>query len=199
MSNQRIEPVDSPYPDSLQSSFDVVMPRGMPPLNIFRTIGRNPRVLSRMVRGGLLDKGSITIAQRELVILRACAVCGAEYEWGVHVAAYTAKAKFSKKQISDTCSSVIDIELWSEEQRNLIRMVDELHSQATISDSMWEKLARDFAPEQLVELVMLAGLYHAISFVVNGLRISNEAFAPQFPGNPDLKGGGISYVFQSNL
>ena len=88
MSNQRIEPVDSPYPDSLQSSFDVVMPRGMPPLNIFRTIGRNPRVLSRMVRGGLLDKGSITIAQRELVILRACAVCGAEYEWGVHVAAY---------------------------------------------------------------------------------------------------------------
>ena len=199
MSNQRIEPVDSPYPDSLQSSFDVVMPRGMPPLNIFRTIGRNPRVLSRMVRGGLLDKGSITIAQRELVILRACAVCGAEYEWGVHVAAYATKAKFSKKQISDTCSSVIDIELWSEEQRNLIRMVDELHSQATISDSMWEKLARDFAPEQLVELVMLAGLYHAVSFVVNGLRISNEAFAPQFPGNPDLKGGGISYVFQSNL
>ncbi len=183
MSNPRVEPVDAPYSDALRSSFEVVMPRGVPPLNIFRTIGRNPRVLSRMVKGGLLDRGSITIAQRELVILRACAVCGAEYEWGVHVAAFAAKAEFSETQIADTCSSTIDKALWSPEQQSLVTMVDELHSQATISDGSWARLEQHFAHEQLVELLMLAGLYHAVSFVVNGLRISHEDFAPKFPRN----------------
>lgn len=70
MSTQRIKPVDLPFSDELKSLFDMVMPPGMPPLNIFRTVGRNPRVLSRMIHGGLLDRGTITIQQRELVILR---------------------------------------------------------------------------------------------------------------------------------
>ena len=34
---------------------------------------------------------------------------------------------------------------------------------------------------QLIELVMLAGLYHAVSFVVNAFRIENEDFAPDYP------------------
>lgn len=181
MSKQRVQAVNVPYSDALQNSFDVVMPPGIPPLNIFRTVGRNPRVLSRMVRGGLLDKGSITIAQRELVILRACAVCGAEYEWGVHASIYGPKTRFSETQIADTCASTIDKALWSEEQQSLIKMVDELHSQATMSDSTWTSLTKHFNDEQLVELIMLAGLYHAVSFVVNGLRVENEVFAPEFP------------------
>jgi alkylhydroperoxidase family enzyme len=38
-----------------------------------------------------------------------------------------------------------------------------------------------FAPEQLVELVMLAGLYHAVSFVVNAFGVQHEDSAPGFP------------------
>lgn len=180
MSTARIQPVTPPYSQPLQEAFDVVMPPGMPALNIFRTVGRNPRVLSRMVKGGLLDKGSITLAQRELVILRSCAACHAEYEWGVHVAAFAAKAGFSPAQLSDTCSSRPDAALWSAQQRSIIAMVDELHADAQISDATWSGLAAEFSDDQLVELVMLAGLYHAVSFVVNGLRIENETFAPRF-------------------
>ena len=33
-----------------------------------------------MMAGGLLDKGSISIRLRELMILRTCAACGAEYD-----------------------------------------------------------------------------------------------------------------------
>ena len=39
-----------------------------------------------MMAGSLLDRGSISMRNRELMILRICARCGAEYEWGVHVA-----------------------------------------------------------------------------------------------------------------
>lgn len=182
MSQPRIKSIEPPYTVQIQESFNVVMPPGMPPLNIFRTVGNNERVLSRMVRGGLLDKGSISIAQRELVILRACANCGAEYEWGVHVAGFAVKAGFSQEQIAGTCSELLNASIWSEEQHALLQLVDELHASSHLSDETWSKLSKLFSDEQLIELVMLTGLYHAVSFVVNGLKIENEPFAPTFPG-----------------
>lgn len=181
MSHQRIAPVDPPFSERLEESFRVVMPPGMPPLNIFRTVGNNKRVLSRMVRGGLLDKGSVSIAQRELIILRACARCEAEYEWGVHVAIFAAQAGFTEQQIVSTCSDSIDAAIWSDEQQALLHLVDELHATAQLSDDTWTKLSIYFSGEQIIELVMLAGLYHAVSYIVNGLKIEHEHFAPRFP------------------
>ena len=180
MMQQRIEPIEAPFSEQLQTSFDLVMPPGMQPLNIFRTVANNERVLSRMVRGGLLDRGSVSIAQRELVILRTCALCDAEYEWGVHVSAFAEKAGFSPQQIDATCSQSIDAELWSPGQLALISLADELHATSQIREETWTVLSQHFSKEQLIELVMLAGLYHAVSFIVNGLKVENESFAPGF-------------------
>jgi hypothetical protein len=38
-----------------------------------------------------------------------------------------------------------------------------------------------FAAEQLIELTMLAGLYHAVSFVARAMRLPPEPFAARFP------------------
>ena len=35
--------------------------------------------------------------------------------------------------------------------------------------------------EQLIELIMLAGSYHTVSFLANALRLPREPFAPGFP------------------
>ena len=120
------------------------------------------------------------MADRELVILRSCARCGAEYEWGVHVAAYAAHVGFSDAQQADTCQPSVDETLWSPSQLLLLNMVDDLHSTSAISDALWQQLAGEFSEEQLVELVMLTGLYHAVSFVVNALQVEAEEFAPGF-------------------
>ena len=40
----RIAPIDPPYPPDVQAEFDKLM-RGAPPLLLFRTVARNPRVL----------------------------------------------------------------------------------------------------------------------------------------------------------
>ena len=42
-------------------------------------------------------------------------------------------------------------------------------------------LRKHWSDEQLVELVVLAGFYHTISFVVNGLGVELEPGAPRFP------------------
>jgi hypothetical protein len=63
--------------------------------------------------------------------------------------------------------------MWNDEQVNLLALAYELHNTQGISDH--------FSHEQSIELIMLAGLYHAVSFIVNGLKVPSEAFAPSFP------------------
>lgn len=179
--NSRIKPLQAPFTDEVTQDFNVVMPAGMPVLGIFRTVAKNPRVLNRMVNGGLLDKGSISIADRELVILRACGLCKAEYEWGVHVSLFAKKAGFNQAQINDTCSAQCHYSLWNEEQQLILKMVEQLHINQKINDTLWEQLNRAYEEEQLIELVMLAGLYHTVSFMVNAFNIQNESFAATFP------------------
>lgn len=181
MMNSRVKAVTAPYSADVQEAFNTIMPPGMPPLNIFTSVANNPRILQRMVAGGLLDKGSISIQAREIIILRTCGLCRAEYEWGVHVAGFAMKAKLTQVQIDDTLSANINRTLWNDEQKNLLALADELHNTQSISDALWLSLSEHFSHEQSIELIMLAGLYHAVSFIVNGLKVPNEAFAPSFP------------------
>jgi alkylhydroperoxidase family enzyme len=180
LSTPRIAPLDPPYPPQMQADFDKRM-RGAPPLLLFRTVARNPRVLQRFMAGALLDRGSISLRSRELMILRTCARCGAEYEWGVHVAVFGAKAQWTPEQIRSSVHGSDGDPCWEVEDRLVLRLADRLHDTHQVDDVLWQELAAHFAPEQLVELIMLAGKYHAVSYLVNALRVQREAFAPQFP------------------
>ena len=57
---------------------------------------------------------------------------------------------------------------------------DALHEGADIGDELWARLTRELGPEELLDLVMLAGGYHAISFTANAARVAPEAGAPRF-------------------
>jgi alkylhydroperoxidase family enzyme len=178
----RISPIDPPFPEEIQAEFDKIM-RGAPPLLLFRTVARNPRVLQRWFAGSLLDKGSIPLRLRELMILRTTALCGAEYEWGVHVATFGAKAVWTDEQLRSTTHGGADDTCWSEQERVVIELADQLHSTSRVDDAAWQRAASTFAQEQLIELVMLAGSYHAVSFLINAFGVQHEDFAPRFPGD----------------
>lgn len=182
MTTPRIAPIDPPYPPDMQADFDKLM-RGAPPLLLFRTVARNPRVLQRMMAGGLLDRGSLSLRSRELMILRTCARCGAEYEWGVHVAIYGAKAEWTPAQLRSTAHGGADDACWNSEDRLVMRIADQLHDTNRLDDALWMEASGHFADDQLVELIMLAGLYHAVSFMINATGVQHEAFAPRFPPN----------------
>ena len=106
MSAPRIAPLEPPYPEPVQAALDRIMPKGVPPLALFRTLARNERVFLRVMADGLLDRGSITLREREIVIDRTCARCGSEYEWGVHVAFFAERAATRPPSRSgNACSS----------------------------------------------------------------------------------------------
>jgi 4-carboxymuconolactone decarboxylase len=62
--------------------------------------------------------------------------------------------------------------------------VDQVHDTAGVSDELWSRLRSSYSEPQLVELVelvTLAGQYHAISFVANAFGVEPEEAAARFP------------------
>lgn len=169
----RIDPVAPPYTDEVEATFARLMPPGMEPLHLFRTLAHNPRVLRRIQRGGLLDPGSISLRLRELVILRTCQLCGADYEWGVHAALFGAAAGLDGDALrADPATGD-----WTRDEALVLALCDQLHATSTVDDALWAELAASFSPPQLVELVVVAGLYHAVSFACNAFAIAPETWA----------------------
>jgi hypothetical protein len=171
----RIEPLKPPYPPEVQGVFDKIMPSGVPPLALFTTLARVPRVWDRFRAGSLLDRGPLSLHQREIVIDRTCARCGCTYEWGVHVAFFAERAALKPEQVRATAHGSADDAAWTEEESLLIQIVDELHDSSNLSDTLWEKLSKTFSVEQIFEMIALVGFYHTVSFFANGMRLRAES------------------------
>ena len=180
MSAVRIAPIEAPYETSIDDVFKRVTPPGVEPLKLFRTMARSPRILRKLFAANLLDSGPIELRDREIVILRTCARCSSEYEWGVHVAVFSQKAGLSEREIAASLQRDADGGPWSPREMGLIRMVDELHDTATLSDAAWAALSAFYSEEQMLELITLVGYYHTISFVTNACRVDLEPAAPRF-------------------
>ena len=188
MTRARVAPLEPPYPEAVQAAFARVMPEGVPPLALFRTLAVNERVFLRVMAGGLLDRGTISLREREIVIERTCARCGSEYEWGVHVAFFAERVGLTPEQVAATCGPEAAAEAFPVRERLLLRLVDALHDEAHVSDALWTALREHWSEAQLVELVALAGFYHLISFMTNALRIPPEPYGARFPARVRRRG-----------
>ncbi|MGI9024644.1 MAG: carboxymuconolactone decarboxylase family protein [Burkholderiaceae bacterium] len=180
----RIAPLEAPFEGELDALLAKMTPPGAPNvLALFRTLAKNPKLAERMMATGghFLGKGSsLTMRDREIVIDRTCARCGAEYEWGVHVAAFAKPAGLSDAEVRATVTWPPS-DAWAPNEAALIAMVDALHENSTVDDAIWAELARHYDEAQLIELVMLTGWYHAISFVCNALRVPLESWQARLP------------------
>lgn len=176
----RIAPVDPPYDDALLKW----MPPGaaVEPLLLFRTLVVNRELADRMrpLGAGLLGHGRLSARERELVIDRACARAGAEYEWGVHVAAFGAAAGLSEAELDATAAGG-PADFADPADALLVALVDELHDTATVSEPLWARLAERYPPATLLELLILAGWYRLLAGVINAVGVDLEPWAARFP------------------
>jgi alkylhydroperoxidase family enzyme len=180
----RIAPLAPPYPEALGALLKKMTPPDAPDiLALFRVLAINPALAERSTGwGGYLlgRKASLPLREREIVILRVCARCGAEYEWGVHWAAFAQAAGLGARERAAIVASIPDLDALAPRDRLLIRLVDALHDRADVDDALWEALAAQWTPPQLIELLMLAGWYHAISYVCNVARVPLEGWAARW-------------------
>ena len=177
----RLDPAPAPFPPYAQAQFARIMPPGVEPLALFTTLATDERLFGRFMNAGLLDRGHLTLRQREIVIDRVTAACGSEYEWGVHVAFFAAKAELSRTQITSIVDGGSGDPCWSaQDERCLLRLCDVLHASATIDNALWAAAREHFSARALVEILMLAGFYRMVSYLTNGLALPLEPWAARF-------------------
>ena len=176
----RIAPLEPPYDQEIAQQFDAIM-RGAPPLMLFRVIAGHARAWEKFRAGSLLDRGPLTLREREIVIDRTCARTGCEYEWGVHVATFAEAAHLTDEQVRATVLEGADAPCWSESEQALIAAVDALHIRATLDDAEFKALSAHYGDAKILEVLLLCGFYRTVSYLANGLNLPLEANAARFP------------------
>jgi len=181
----RLMPLEPPYDDDIGALLAKWMPPGaaVEPLKLFRTMAHHKDLFDRMrpLGAGILGRGTIDPAEREIVIDRVCARCGCDYEWGVHVTSFGAAVGLSPEKLAATVTATADDPIWTERESLLIRLVDELHDTSTVSDALYAELAKNWDKTQLIELTIINGFYHLIAYIANTFHIAPEDWAARFP------------------
>jgi 4-carboxymuconolactone decarboxylase len=185
-----LAPLEPPYPEEIEAGLKQWMGRGnagIAPLAIFRTLYRNPALAAALHPLGryILAGGLLPPAERELLILRTCARCGAEYEWGVHAAIFPSRVGLTAGQVEATrtleaASSSTELD---ERATTLLRIADELHDTSTMSDALWADARPRWSDEQVLEILAICGFYHFISYLARAGRIAFEPWQARFPAS----------------
>ena len=180
----RINPVHPPYEGDVGDRLEAMMPAGVPPILLLRTFVKNLPMAEAMGGWGSYELNkqlSLSIRDREIVIDRTCARCGCEYEWGVHVLFFAERVGLTSTQITSLTHGGSDDRCWSSPRDSvLIDAADALHDMSCIDDGLWERLSKVRTEAEILDLLMLTGWYHAISFVANGVELEMEPGAPRF-------------------
>jgi alkylhydroperoxidase family enzyme len=174
----RIAPLQPPLDAEAAAALELLGP----PISLFRVWARRPDLARGIAGWGryyLSRQSALTLRQRELVIDRTTALCGADYEWGVHVAVFAGEAGLTTGQLrslaagepgaawSDAC--------WTDPaDQAVLRAVDELHASCDLGDDAWSALAAAVGEGGALDVLLLSGWYRAISCTVRALRLPLE-------------------------
>lgn len=178
----RIALVAPPYDADTAAALEALGP----PIGIFRVFARRPDRAHGMAGWGryyLSRRCALSLRHRELLILRTTARCGAEYEWGVHVQVFAAKAGLSAAQVRSVTTGHHDDPCWTEPaDRAVLRAADALDRDSDLSDADWASLVAGVGEEGAVDALLICGWYRAISYVARATRLAPEPGAPLFAG-----------------
>jgi alkylhydroperoxidase family enzyme len=177
----RIAPVEAPYDGETAAGLDQLGP----PIQLFRILARRPDRARAIAGWGsyyLSRRVALTLRQRELIIDRTTALCRADYEWGVHIAVFADKADLTSEQIDSLARSSAEDDCWTDPaDRAVLNAVDDLYRSHDLGDETWAELVAQIGEDGAVDLVLICGWYHAISFAVRALRLPPEPHTPAFP------------------
>jgi AhpD family alkylhydroperoxidase len=154
---------------------DADAPPVPPILGLF---ARHPRIAGPWLAfsGTLLDGGTLSPDDRELLILRVGWRTHCGYEWDQHVR-IGQDAGLTPEQIAAVRDGA-DCGIWTDRQRDLLRAADQMLDDHVIDDGTWERLAAHLDERQLLELTFVVGSYACLAMVLNSAGLE----PPDDPG-----------------
>lgn len=135
--------------------------------NCFRTLARHPDLFKQWLPfgGALLGGDTLPPYDRSVLVLRTTARCRCDYEWGRHLELARAAGL-----TAETIAAIADGTVNGPEAL-LVAAADELHDFSTLSDTTWARLAERYSEPELIEIPMLVGHFHTVSYALNALGV----------------------------
>jgi 4-carboxymuconolactone decarboxylase len=139
--------------------------------NVLSTMVRHPDLTAAYLpfNAYLLTRSTLSPRIREVALLRVVhrSVCG--YLWSHHIP-IALRAGLSEADIDDIrsgrCADRTD--------QAVIRAVDDLTSDSTISQASWDQLCRLFTDQQCMDLIFTIGGYLLLALAVNTFGVQEE-------------------------
>lgn len=145
-------------------------------LNALGTLARHPALTRayHAFNGHVLFASTLSVRQRELLVLRVAHTRRAEYEWAQHVV-LAGDAGIDGRDIARVAEGP-DASGWSPVERAMVRAVDELLDDAMVADDTWAILASELDEQQLMDLVFTVGAYDllAMAFRSFGVELDDD-------------------------
>ena len=146
--------------------------------NIFKTLANHPDLAKRWMvfANHILGKSTLTVRDRELLILRIGYLCQAGYEWGQHVQISRA-ADMTDEEIR-SCKTGSATPGISDKDRFLFKATEELHEDAHVSDATWAALSEHYNTQQMMDIVFTVGQYNLVSMALNSFGVQLDDGLP---------------------
>ena len=159
----RVHPIAEASPEVAEILSKTMSGVSGKPINIVGTLAHHPKMLKRFnVLGGFfLTAGLLPARERELVILRVGHNCASVYEFGQHT--------LIGRRVGVTDAEIVGLtnipesHPWSSKDLALLALADDLCADDCVSDATWSRLRPDWTDAEMLELVMVAGMYRMVS------------------------------------
>jgi alkylhydroperoxidase family enzyme len=140
-------------------------------LNALGTLARYPALTRayHTLNGHVLFASTLSPRQRELLVLRVASVRRARYEWEQHVL-LAGDAGVDGDEIARIAEGA-GAPGWSPLERAMLAAVDELLTDARVSDPTWTALASDLDDRQLMDLIFTVGTYDLLAMAIRSFGI----------------------------
>ncbi len=138
-------------------------------LNALGTFAHHPALTQAFntFNGHILFATTLSVRQRELIVLRVAALRGSEYEWAQHEV-LAADAGISRDEVAAVAKGTGD---WSRLEAALLRATDELIADATVTEDTWAVLAAELDTQQLLDFVFTVGAYDTVAMVFGAFAV----------------------------
>ena len=145
-------------------------------LNALGTLARHPELTRAFnaFNGYILFASTLSPRQRELLVLRVATLRESEYEWRQH-AILAGDAGLGEDEVRRIAVGP-DAPGWSPLDQAMLRAVDELVGDGTVSTPTWETLGAGLDEQQLMDLVFTVGAYEvlAMAFRSFGVELDDD-------------------------
>jgi alkylhydroperoxidase family enzyme len=155
-------------------------PYGDDPYNVHRVFIRNLKMFRRHAPFAdyIMRRSSLSARHREMAIIRIGWLNRSPYECAHHHR-IGLEAGLTHEELVRVADGP-DAPGWSEVDRLVLRAVDELKTDANLTDGTYEALHRHYDEHQLIDLVFTVGEYAMISTALNVFGVSLEAGSPPY-------------------